>query len=117
MDIFLPDIQPWIEMYKAIAQSMGIDSSTDHYVPFNLTDKKYSSSAANIVLKPLEQAGIVLCWLDWQQGEQSWMNDKPYTNPTFWFNHVFSTDPYHQQNRPVLLHRWSGLGVMILEDI
>ena len=38
------------------------------------------------------------------------MNDIPYTNPTFWLNHVFFTDPHFQQNRPALLHRWGGLG-------
>jgi hypothetical protein len=93
-----------------MAQTMGIDPSTEHYVPFNVTDKKYSSSLASIVLKPFQDAGIDLWWLDWQQGEQGWTNDIPYTNPTFWLNYIFSTDPYHQQNRPALLHRWGGLG-------
>jgi alpha-glucosidase len=97
-------------MYELMAQAMGIDPSTGHYVPFNVTDKKYMSSLARIVLKPLQDAGIDLWWLDWQQGEQGWTNDIPYTNPTFWLNYIFSTDPYHQQNRPALLHRWGGLG-------
>ena len=103
-------IQPWEEMYKAMAIAMGIDPTTNHYVPFNVTDKKYSSSLSNIVLNPLEQAGIDLWWLDWQQGETGWMNDIPYTNPTLWLNHVFFTDPHFQNNRPALLHRWGGLG-------
>lgn len=103
-------IQPWEEMYKAMAQAMGIDPSTGRYVPFNVTDKKYSSSLSDIVLNPLQQAGIDLWWLDWQQGEDGWMNDIPYTNPTFWLNHVFFTDPHFGKNRPVLLHRWGGLG-------
>lgn len=38
------------------------------------------------------------------------MNDIPYTDPTFWLNHVFFTDPYFGKNRPALLHRWGGLG-------
>ena len=103
-------IQPWEEMYKAMAQALGIDPSTGHYVPFNVTDKKYSSALSNIVLDPLQQAGIDLWWLDWQQGEDGWMNDIPYTNPTFWLNHVFFTDPHFGNNRPALLHRWGGLG-------
>ena len=89
---------------------MGIDPSTGRYVPFNVTNKQYSSSLSSIVLGPLQQNGIDLWWLDWQQGEQGWMNGIPYTNPTFWLNYVFFTDPNFQQNRPVLLHRWGGLG-------
>ena len=38
------------------------------------------------------------------------MNDLPYANPTFWLNHVFFTDPHHEQKRPAILHRWGGLG-------
>ena len=103
-------IQTWEERYEAMARAMGIDPSTQKYVPFNVTNKQYSSSLSTIVLGPLEQAGIDLWWLDWQQGEEGWMNDIPYTNPTFWLNHVFFTDPHFQQNRPALLHRWGGLG-------
>ncbi|CAM2719738.1 unnamed protein product [Rotaria socialis] len=103
-------IQPWEEKYKDMAIAMGIDPSTGHYVPFNVTDKKYASSWVNIVLHALQEAGIDLWWLDWQQGEEGWMNDIPYANPTFWLNHVFFTDPNLGNNRPALLHRWGGLG-------
>jgi alpha-glucosidase (family GH31 glycosyl hydrolase) len=108
--ILYTGIQPWEEKYKDMAQAMGIDPSTGHYVPFNVTDKRYTTAWSNIVLHALREAGIDLWWLDWQQGEQGWMNDIPYTNPTFWLNHVFFTDPYFGQNRPALLHRWGGLG-------
>ena len=93
-----------------MAYAMGIDPLTGHYVPFNATDKYYSSSLSDLVLNPLEQAGVDLWWLDWQQGEKDWMNNIPYANPTFWLNHIFFTDPRHQDRRPVILHRWGGLG-------
>ncbi|CAF1309523.1 unnamed protein product [Rotaria sp. Silwood1] len=103
-------IHPWEKKYKAMAYAMGIDPSTGHYVPFNITDKHYSLSLSDIVLNPLQQVGVDFWWLDWQQGEKGWMNDIPYTNPTFWLNHIFFTDPYHQDKRAVILHRWGGLG-------
>jgi alpha-glucosidase len=103
-------IQPWEEKYKEMAQAMGIDPATGHYVPFNVTNKNYTSAWTNIVLHALQDAGIALWWLDWQQGEEGWTNDIAYTNPTFWLNYIFSTDPYLGQNRPALLHRWGGLG-------
>lgn len=39
-------------------------------------------------------------------------------NPTFWLNYMFMTNPYHWNvpnsdstyNRPLILHRWGGLG-------
>jgi alpha-glucosidase len=93
-----------------MAKAMGIDPSTGHYVPFNVTDKNYTSAWLNIVLHALQDSGIDLWWLDWQQGEQGWTNNISYTNPTFWLNHVFFTDPYFGHNRPALLHRWGGLG-------
>ena len=93
-----------------MALAMGIDPSTHHYVPFNVTDKRYSSAWANIVLNTLQDVGIDLWWLDWGSGEKNWTNDIPYANPTFWLNYVFYTDPYFGQNRSVILHRWGGLG-------
>jgi alpha-glucosidase len=103
-------IQPWEEKYKDMAQAMGIDPSTGHYVPFNVTDKRYVTSWFNIVLHPLRDAGIDLWWLDWGPGEQGWTNNISNANPTFWLNYIFYTDPYFGNNRPVLLHRWGGLG-------
>ncbi len=108
--IFHIGIQPWEEKYKDMAQAMGIDPSTGHYVPFNATDKHYISSWFNIVLHGLQDSGIELWWLDWQQGEQGWTHNISYTNPTFWLNYMFFTDPYFGKSRPALLHRWGGLG-------
>jgi alpha-glucosidase (family GH31 glycosyl hydrolase) len=82
-----------------------------------------------IVLGAREAEGIDFWWLDWQQGE-SWINI-PLINPTIWLNYIFFTNPYHWKNntvrfifffcgvtfqilylkvRPLLLHRWGGLG-------
>ena len=47
-----------------MARAMNIDPSTGIYVPFNATDKHYSTSLSNIVRNPLEQSGIDLWWLD-----------------------------------------------------
>jgi len=103
-------IQPWEEKYKEMAEAMGIDPSTGHYVPLNLTNKRFTSSWANIVLNTLQDAGIDFWWLDWAPGGTYWTNGISYTNPTFWINYIFFTDPYFGQNRSVILHRWGGLG-------
>ena len=93
-----------------MAKAMGIDPSTGKYVPFDVTSKHYVTSWFDIILHVLQDAGIDLWWLDWQQGEHQWTHGVPYTNPTFWLNYAFFTDPYWKNDRPALLHRWGGLG-------
>eukprot|EP00698_Gefionella_okellyi_P018500 TRINITY_DN5552_c0_g1_i1.p1 TRINITY_DN5552_c0_g1~~TRINITY_DN5552_c0_g1_i1.p1 ORF type:complete len:938 (-),score=168.17 TRINITY_DN5552_c0_g1_i1:17-2830(-) len=103
-------MQPWEEKYAVMATAMGIDPSSNIYVPFNITDTKFTNNWSELVLAPLEKSGIDYWWLDWQQGED-WIHE-PLVNPTFWLNYVFFTNPSHWQNnlRPMLLHRWGGLG-------
>ena len=103
-------IQLWEEKYPEMAQTMGIDPSTGRYVPFNVTDKKFIQAWFDIVLHELQDAGVDLWWLDWQQGEQGWTQHISFTNPTFWLNYLFSTDSYFGRNRSIILHRWGGLG-------
>ena len=105
-------IQPWEETYEAMARAMGVDPSSGRYVPFNETDKRYISAWFNLTMRPLEEAGIDLWWLDWQQGED-FVHDIPGFNPTFQLNYLFYTDPFHWDvsgKRNALLHRWGGLG-------
>jgi alpha-glucosidase (family GH31 glycosyl hydrolase) len=100
-------IQPWEDAYPAMARAMGIDPAGHQYVPFDLTDKKYATNYMNLVLRPLEKQGIDFWWLDWQQEKDTKMAG---VNPTFWLNYVHFTDQQRQGVRPLLFHRWGGLG-------
>jgi Glycosyl hydrolases family 31/Domain of unknown function (DUF5110) len=100
-------IQPWEDAYPAMARAMGIDPASRQYVPFDLTDKKYATNYMNLVLRPLERQGIDFWWLDWQQEKNTKMAG---VNPTFWLNYVHFTDQQRQGVRPLLFHRWGGLG-------
>ena len=101
-------IQPHEEVYPAMARAMGIDPETRNYVPFDIVDKKFAENYMNIVLRPLEKQGVDFWWLDWQQ----WSTTKiPGVTPTWWLNYVFFTDMERQgKARPLLFHRWGGLG-------
>lgn len=101
-------IQPHEEVYPAMARAMGIDPATRKYVPFDIVDKKFAENYMNIVLHPLEQQGVDFWWLDWQQ----WSSTKiPGVTPTWWLNYVFFTDMEREgKARPLLFHRWGGLG-------
>jgi alpha-glucosidase (family GH31 glycosyl hydrolase) len=100
-------IQPWEASYPAMAKAMGIDPATKQYVPYDITNKKFAENYFNLVLHPLEKQGIDFWWLDWQQEQNTTM---PNVKPTWWINYVHFTDQEREGKRPLLFHRWGGLG-------
>ncbi len=100
-------VQPWEAAYPAMAKAMGIDPATKKYVPFDITNKKYATNYMNILHHPLEKQGIDFWWLDWQQEPTTSL---PGVNPTWWLNYVHFTDQQREGKRPLLFHRWGGLG-------
>jgi alpha-glucosidase (family GH31 glycosyl hydrolase) len=101
-------IQPWEQAYPAIARAIGIDPATKKYVPFDPTNKKWATNYFDLVLHPLEKQGIDFWWLDWQQ--QPMMTRLPGVNNTWWLNYLHFTDQQREGKRPLLFHRWGGLG-------
>jgi alpha-glucosidase len=100
-------VQPWEDRYAQMAKAMEIDPSTQKYVPFDITNKKYAQNYMDILLHPIEKQGIDFWWLDWQQGSTTSI---PELNPTWWLNYVHFTDQEREGKRPLLFHRWGGLG-------
>jgi alpha-glucosidase len=100
-------VQPWEAAYPAMARAMGIDPATRKYVPFDITDKKFATNYMNLLHHPLERQGIDFWWLDWQQQADTKLAG---VNPTWWLNYVHFTDQQREGKRPLLFHRWGGLG-------
>ena len=100
-------VQPWEKAYPAMAKAMGIDPATKKYVPFDIADKKYATNYMDLLHHPLERQGIDFWWLDWQQEQHTSM---PGVMPTWWLNYVHFTDQQREGKRPLLFHRWGGLG-------
>jgi alpha-glucosidase len=100
-------IQPWEEHYAEMARAMSIDPATKKYVPFDITDKRWATNYMDLILHPLEKQGIDFWWLDWQQEPTTKMAG---VNPTWWLNYVHFTDQQREGKRPLLFHRWGGLG-------
>jgi len=101
-------IQPWEAAYPAMARAMGIDPATKKYIPFDPTDKKWATNYLDLVLHPLEKQGVDFWWLDWQQ--QPLMSKVPGVTNTWWLNYLHFTDQQREGKRPLLFHRWGGLG-------
>jgi alpha-glucosidase len=100
-------VQPWELAYPAMAKAMGIDPATKKYVPFDITDKKFATNYMNLLHHPLERQGIDFWWLDWQQEQHTKL---PGVMPTWWLSYVHFTDQQREGKRPLLFHRWGGLG-------
>lgn len=100
-------VEPWEEAYPAMAKAMGIDPATRKAVLFDITDKKYATNYMNLLHHPLEEQGIDFWWLDWQQAMTTKL---PGVTPTWWLNYVHFTDQQREGRRPLLFHRWGGLG-------
>ncbi|HWC18860.1 MAG TPA: TIM-barrel domain-containing protein, partial [Terriglobales bacterium] len=100
-------VQPHEDAYPEMARRMGIDPATKKYVPFDITDKKFAGNYMDVLHHPLEKRGIDFWWLDWQQESKT---STAGVNPTWWLNYVHFTDQEREGKRPLLFHRWGGLG-------
>ncbi|HNX65921.1 MAG TPA: glycoside hydrolase family 31 protein [Bacteroidales bacterium] len=100
-------IQPHEDQYTEFAEAMGVDPATKKYVPFDITNKRFAQNYLDIILHPFEKLGIDFWWLDWQQWSTT--NIKG-VNPTFYLNYVFTSDKERRNIRPLIYHRWGGLG-------
>ncbi|PKL50045.1 MAG: hypothetical protein CVV39_01920 [Planctomycetes bacterium HGW-Planctomycetes-1] len=101
-------IQPHEEQYSDFAKALGIDPNTKKYIPFNIVDKNFANAYLDILLHPMEKMGIDFWWLDWQQWGATSIEG---VNPTFYLNYVYFSDMERQnKNRPLIFHRWGGLG-------
>ena len=100
-------VQPHEEAYPAMARAMGIDPATQKYVPFDITNKKFAENYFNILHRPLEQQGVDFWWLDWQQEKTTKVEG---VNPRWWLNYTHTSDMERRGIRPLIFHRWGGLG-------
>jgi alpha-glucosidase len=100
-------VQPHEERYAEMARAMGIDPASNKYVPFDITNKKFAENYLKILHYPLERQGIDFFWLDWQQEQTTPIAG---LNPTWWLNYVHTSDMERREKRPLIFHRWGGLG-------
>ncbi len=100
-------VQPFETAYPEMARAMGIDPETKQFVRFDIANKKFATNYMDILHHSLEKQGVDFFWLDWQQESTT---SVPGLNPTWWLNYVHFTDMEREGKRPLLFHRWGGLG-------
>ena len=100
-------VRPFEKKYKEFAQRMGVGDG--RAVEWLGSDKRMVNALFDTYLHPYMQEGVDFWWLDWQQ----WLYDKQMArlSNTWWCNYIFFSDMERQhQKRPMLYHRWGGLG-------
>src|SRR5690606_42061218 len=99
---------PFEEKYEEFAREMNFNTQNKKNVPYQGSSKKFMSTLFDVVLHPMENAGVDFWWLDWQQ----WREDKDIKglSNTWWINYCFFSDMERNSNiRPLLYHRLCGL--------
>lgn len=101
-------VHPHEEMYKEVADFMGIEPSSKKAIEFDITDPKFIEAYFKLLLHPLEKKGIDFWWMDWQQGTQT---KKSGLDPLWVLNHLHFLDLGRNiEKRPFIFSRWGGYG-------
>ena len=96
------------DVYKDFAAAYGFDTSDKKNIPYAMADKKWAKIYFDLVLQPYRNWGVDFWWLDWQQYPTSKIVEG--LNNTWWLNYTFFTHMGKSPERPLLFHRWGGLG-------
>ncbi len=96
------------DMYKEMAEFMGIDPESKKRVEFDITDPQFIDAYFNILHKPYEKDGVDFWWIDWQQGKNSKIKN---LDPLWALNHYHTlVDRDAENKRPLILSRFAEVG-------
>lgn len=95
------------DCYEAAAESMNADTQNEEKILFDIADRAFIKTYFDNVLKPLEGDGVDFWWMDWQSGNASKMKD---LDPLWMLNHLHFQATSKNNNRGLLLSRFSGYG-------
>ncbi|WP_299216604.1 glycoside hydrolase family 31 protein [uncultured Aquimarina sp.] len=102
-------VAPLESQYEDFAKNYGFDTTKRDWIPYRMADKKWAETYFDVLLKPYEDWGVDFWWLDWQQFPESKVLEG--LNNTWWLNYTFfSSMAERTGKRPLLFHRWGGLG-------
>ncbi|MBQ8811865.1 MAG: DUF5110 domain-containing protein [Bacteroidales bacterium] len=99
----------WEECYPALAESLGKDPASKDRIEWVNSDKEFMTNMFKQVMHPMQKEGVDFWWLDWQQHVFDTKLDKLHN--TWWINYCYFSDMERNgDKRPLLYHRWGGLG-------
>ena len=95
------------DSYEDMAKALGHDTTHGDGIPFNITDRKFMDAYFDILHRRLENQGVDLWWVDWQQGPHSRI---PGIDPLWVLNHFHFLDSGNSDKRPMTFSRYAGPG-------
>jgi len=99
----------WEECYPALAKSLGKDPEGTKRIDWINSDKEFMTNMFEQVMHPMQKQGVDFWWLDWQQ--HVYDTELTKLHNTWWINYCYFSDmERHGDKRPLLYHRWGGLG-------
>ena len=99
-------VQSWESAFPDMVKAMKLPEDTKS-VPFQITQRDYADAYFKLLHHPLEKQGVDFWWLDWQQEKTTAVAG---LNPTWWLNYLHFADQLLEGKRPLVFHRWGGLG-------
>ncbi|PHH71097.1 hypothetical protein CDD82_6734 [Ophiocordyceps australis] len=100
-------VQPYEDMYRAMARKLHRDPSSNEAIPFDIADADFLNAYFDPLLKSLDDDGVDFWWIDWQQGPYSRL---PNVDPLWMLNHFhYAKWPRHHA-LPIILSRYAGPG-------
>ncbi len=95
--------------YLALAESLRKDPAGKDRIEWTNSDKEFMSNMFEQVMHPMQKEGVDFWWLDWQQ--HVYDLKMPKLHNTWWINYCYFSDMERNgDKRPLLYHRWGGLG-------
>ena len=100
-------VRPFEKKYEEFITRAGIEPGK--IVEWQGSNKQYVKALFDTYLHQYVDEGVDFWWLDWQQ----WEKDRKFTSldNVFWCNYIWFSDMERNgTKRPLLYHRWGGLG-------
>jgi len=99
-------IKPNEDCYRAFAADYGW--TVTNAIPFRLDEEKWADCWFKDALGPIEKEGVDFWWMDWQQWPTSRLTEG--LSNIFLLNHVMMEHMAGLGRRPMIYHRYGGLG-------
>lgn len=107
-------VQAHEEMYKQIAEYMGVDYENEAPVMCDPANPKFIEAYFKYLHHPREEEGVDFWWVDWQQGSHCKIDG---LDPLWIFNHYHFLDSAKNGKRPITFSRYAGLEVIVILSV
>lgn len=100
-------VRAFEERYGAVARAVGVDPASGDAVDFDATSPTFMAAYFDQLHHPIEDEGVDLWWMDWQQGtvaREDWLD------PLWMLNHLHFLDSARRGERPMTFSRYAGPG-------